>query len=417
MDKSGSVASGIIWYASVMGAIAALFFGAWWWITGYRPTLTPHRRSVLARRAMVIALACTWFAISVSFSLFNKFMYSVFQNGEFHYPLLITSGHLFVKGLGALTVLKARGCAPLKWPTRRVFLRKIVPIGILTGLDIALNQWAYLVAAVSLCTVVRAMGILFTLALSLCLRLVRFRKSLAVVIAAIACGSVLAVWKEPEFNAFGAFLMLLSGFCGSLRWVLTQTVLSTKEGDKEAEDEEEEEKTDVLHLILFLSPSAFLSAFTLALGFEVLPRGHLASNWSAITDADPAFLGTLLAIALAGGVLALLLLVVQTRLIEMLDALSTDVIAKMKDATLIILSLFIYGEHILPVNVVGVVCMIAGTCMYREVRRRDAGGASGAPPRRAYSVVSAVEDEAEAEGREEEEVDEEAGAGRKLMPS
>ena len=46
--------------------------------------------------------------------------------------------------------------------------------------------------------------------------------------------------------------------------------------------------------------------------------------------ARQAFLGTLLAIALAGGVLALLLLVVQTNLIEMLDALSTDVIAKMK---------------------------------------------------------------------------------------
>ena len=152
-----------------------------------------------------------------------------------------------------------------------------------------------MVAAVSLCTVVRAMGILFTLGLSLCLGLVKRSGALGGVIACIAAGSVLAVWKEPEFNPLGAFLMLLSGFCGSLRWVLTQTVLS-RDNDAAQEkpnDDGEEEKTDVLHLILFLSPSAFLSALALALGFEVLPRGRLAENWGAITDADPARRGSI----------------------------------------------------------------------------------------------------------------------------
>ena len=111
-----------------MGGIAAIFFASWCAITKYLP-LVRSRRDVLARRAMVVALACTWFAISVSFSLFNKFMYTVFQRGEFHYPLTISSGHLFVKGIGAFAVLKARNCAPLKWPSRRVFFYKILPIG------------------------------------------------------------------------------------------------------------------------------------------------------------------------------------------------------------------------------------------------------------------------------------------------
>ena len=99
--------------------------------------------------------------------------------------------------------------------------------------------------------------------------------------------------------------------------------------------------------------------------------------------------------------LALLLLVVQTRLIEMLDALSTDVIAKMKDATLILLSLVVFDEQIRAVNVVGVCFMIAGTCAYREVRRRDKD------VRRSYSAVTNVDaddDDVDLEQRSEIEL-------------
>ena len=163
----------------------------------------------------------------MSFSLFNKFVYSVFHKGAFHYPLLIASGHLAVKGLLALAVIKARGRgAPLAWPSARTFWRRLAPIGVFTGLDIALNQWAYMVAAVSLCTVVRASGILFTLAMSSALGLVRRSAALAAVVGLVALGSVLAVWSEPEFNALGAALMLLSAFAGSARWTLTQLVVS-----------------------------------------------------------------------------------------------------------------------------------------------------------------------------------------------
>lgn len=120
----------------------------------------------------------------------------------------------------------------------------------------------------------------------------------------------------------------------------------------------------------------------------MLPRAGLASRWSAVTDADPAFLGTLVAIVLAGGVLALALLVVQTRLIAMLDALTTDVIAKIKDATLIALALIIYDEEINVVNVVGMFLMVLGTCAFREVRK---GALVSHPSGHAYEVAATEE--------------------------
>ena len=49
---------------------------------------------------------------------------------------LVDRFHWVLYIFGAFLVLKARGCAPLKWPSRRTFLRKIVPIGVLTGLGV-----------------------------------------------------------------------------------------------------------------------------------------------------------------------------------------------------------------------------------------------------------------------------------------
>ena len=39
----------------------------------------------------------TWFAISVSFTMFNKFVFTYLNNGEFNLPFLVTSMHMTVK--------------------------------------------------------------------------------------------------------------------------------------------------------------------------------------------------------------------------------------------------------------------------------------------------------------------------------
>jgi hypothetical protein len=293
----------------------------------------------------------TWFAISVSFTMFNKFVFTYLNNGEFNLPFLVTSMHMTVKFFCMLIFTKCIQKKALTWPNWNDILKFYVPIGILTGLDIALVNLAVSYAAVTLVVVTKTMGIVFTLSISVCLGLEKCTRMLVAIVTVVAVGSFMALWKEPNFVLMGVLMASGSSLCGALRWTLTQYV-------------SQKQKASVPTLILFTAPSGVVVTFICSLFIESATVGRLTDG-----TFGPTAVPLLLMIGLFGGVITLALLIVEISLVSLTSALATDVGAKVKDMCLIVISMAVYGDQLSTINVVGFCIVSFGIVWYSVYKK------------------------------------------------
>ena len=185
------VLDGVAGYALVCGSLSAVAAAVWW---------TLRRRQGhgggWARVFEVVALALLWYGCSVSLSLANKFVYTIWRGG-FHFPLLVALVHMTVKGMGTLIIYYGFGyIRPLPKLRRDVFWKCMVPIGVAMGLDIGLSNWSAMLLPLSMYTVIKTSGIVWTFLLSTLLGLAPKSALLASCILIVCCGAVLAVWDR-----------------------------------------------------------------------------------------------------------------------------------------------------------------------------------------------------------------------------
>jgi hypothetical protein len=297
-----------------------------------------------------------WFALSVSFTMFNKFVFSYWGSGEFNLPFFMTSMHMTVKFICMIVFVKCFQKKNIQRPAFIDIFKLYIPIGIMTGLDIALVNLAVSYAAVSLVVVTKTTGIIFTLSLSVCMGLQKCTKTLSIIVLTTAVGSFLALWKEPNFVLKGVIMAALSSICGALRWTLTQYV-------------SQKQKASVQTLIIFTAPAGVLVTFVCALLLESTTMSKLTDG----TYGSGAF-PLLLMIGLFGGIITLVLLVVEISLVSITSALATDVGAKVKDMCLIIISVAVYGDRITTLNIFGflIVCFsVVWYGMYKNMSGKE----------------------------------------------
>ena len=341
-------------YATVMFSLALLSLG-----------LRKVCFQTLSPLLLALAHFETWFAISVSFTMFNKFVFTYWGAGEFNLPFLVTSMHMTVKFLCMVVFTTCIQKRKIDWPTKHDILVYYVPIGVLTGLDIALVNLAVSYAAVSLVVVTKTMGIVFTLSISVFLGLEKCTKMIIAIVIVVALGAFMALWKEPNFVWKGVVMAAGSSFCGALRWSMTQYV-------------SQKQKASVRTLIIFTAPAGVVVTFCCSLLTESDTIGKLTDG----TYGSGA-LSVLIMIGVFGGVITLALLIVEISLVSLTSALATDVGAKVKDMCLILISMAVYGDRLTPINIVGFCIVSFGVVWYSVYKKM-------APPNTEEIQYSAV---------------------------
>ena len=221
---------------------------------------SPGRGVFRAETLYLSGLTFLWYGVSVTLGLSNKFIFNRWRGG-FRFPLTVALFHLTFKGLAMFSYYGCGLCGTrcggaIPWPSRRTCLTRMLPIGIFTGLDIGLGMVAIMMIPLSLYTVVKCSGIIFTFTLSAALRLAPRSWRLALVVACVAAGTTMSVWKNPSMDLVGLLMVLAATLSAVLRWVLTQ--VTTQQG----------EKSGVAATILFLSPSAVLTIAPFFASFE-----------------------------------------------------------------------------------------------------------------------------------------------------
>ncbi|KXL45798.1 hypothetical protein M433DRAFT_88821, partial [Acidomyces richmondensis BFW] len=115
------------------------------------PTVNPGAEKAQPAKASLhpAFYIATWISLSSSVIIFNKW---ILDTAKFHYPIFLTTWHLaFATIMTQLmarftTMLDSRKKVPM---TGRVYLRTIVPIGVMFSLSLICGNLTYLYLSVS----------------------------------------------------------------------------------------------------------------------------------------------------------------------------------------------------------------------------------------------------------------------------
>ncbi|WVQ98633.1 hypothetical protein IAU59_005763 [Kwoniella sp. CBS 9459] len=183
----------------------------------------PEKGSKPALSATVIIPI--WIALSSAVILYNKYLYS---NLNYPYPVFITAYHLGCAALGTrvlrLTTNLMDGLDKIEM-TRELYIKSILPIGVLFSGSLILSNTAYLTLSVSFIQMLKAFTPVAILLISAIFKLQVLTSRLVMIVLLISAGCSLAAYGEVHFEMFGFLCQVSAVAFESSRLVMIQILL------------------------------------------------------------------------------------------------------------------------------------------------------------------------------------------------
>ncbi|CAM9242880.1 unnamed protein product [Chrysoparadoxa australica] len=317
----------------------------------------------------LLAYALLWYSISVTFTVLNKWLYS-FWEGGFPFPIMPSAVHTLVKLGLSRAIYCFKPCRPVPAPLpSRVYWRFAVPIGVMTALDIMLSNWSFRFINVTFYTIAKSASLLWILMWALLLKLVPRSADLLGVVSLIVTGLFMASWGESSFSLPGLLLIFGAGFFSAGRWAVTQLFQGY---DKNS--------TSALTIVYHIAVPAAVAMTLPALVLEVKP-------WLGSKFTEPTLLWQSLSMAVLGGAVAFLLVLVEIKLVEISSSLSMGVFGSLKEVITIIVAALSLDERPSILNIAGLGLALSGSWLYKSIRQKHAmAGPAG------YDTVAADAD-------------------------
>ena len=244
----------------------------------------------------------------------------------------------------------------VKW---QHFLVVIVPIGVLTSLDIVFSNQSILYLPLSLCTAVKASSLVFTFLFGLlpCLKTHIFQWQTLGCIVAITIGLAVAIYctqpsKVSDANrannsnhsatkyAVGLLFAFGSAAAGGLRWVLLQKLVEedassphttncsgSNHGSQQqylALEREKELQSSAMLALYRFTPISAIAIVPFAAGLELPQLLYQYSEQERLdgrTAADEMYAGAAL-LCISGGLFAVCLILVEVKLLQVTSSLT-----------------------------------------------------------------------------------------------
>jgi len=292
----------------------------------------------------------SWFIFATILSVYNKWMFSP-KYFNFPFPLFVTTFHMLVQFILAAI---ARAVFPrLFVPTRRPSLRdygkKAVPCGVSTSLDIGLSNLSLKTITLSFYTMCKSSSLVFVLGFAFLFHLEKFSLRLILVIMLITSGVVLMVATETHFVLSGMLLVFFASAVGGLRWALTQMLLQKKDMGMD----------NPCATVFWLAPIMGVSLAILCGIVEGF--GNVFST--AFFDGFQATLRTGLYV-LAPGAIAFFMVLSEFYIIQRTGIVPMSIAGIFKEVTTIVLSTWVFGDQLTPINITGVAITICGIALF-----------------------------------------------------
>ncbi|PLW22613.1 hypothetical protein PCASD_04013 [Puccinia coronata f. sp. avenae] len=296
----------------------------------------------------------SWYLFATLISLFNKWMFSP-DHYNFRYPLFVSACHMYIQfALAALTLALFPSIRSRTRPTAHDYLKKALPCGMASGLDIGLSNTSLKTVTLSFYTMCKSSSLAFVLLFAFLFKLEKPTYKLTGIILLITAGVVLMVSSETQFDFWGMIEVLSASCMGGLRWSLTQILL----------DKQSMGMNTPIATIFWLAPTMGLTLTLCSLIFE---GWHKLWNEQAFFGDLAKTLMTMLYIATAG-VLAYLMTVSEYFLIQRTSVVTLSIAGVFKEVGTIFLSTIIFHDVMTPLNISGLAITLFGIGLYNVLK-------------------------------------------------
>lgn len=325
------------------------------------------------QRDYVLLLAASytflWYSISLSFTIYNKWILQQWTGG-FDYPILITTIHMTVKFI----ITRFWRCSPfgehvklLPWHT---FYTIVIPIGVLTAMDVVMSNEAIVYLPLSIYTIIKASALIFTYLWGILFGVEKLKANISLAVILITIGISIAVTTSGKLSVVGLLFGLCSAASGALRWVLLQ-VLSDMEGKKK----------HAMKTLYRFSPLSALSIIPFALALDVprLFNSPVSQNYELLSST--------VGLLVAGGLISFVLIIAEVLLLQVTSSLTMCVLGEIKEVIQITIAMILYKDHVNARNIVGIALSIVASYYYQIATMQNNAEAVIVQRKREDSIV------------------------------
>jgi len=308
------------------------------------PSLLPSPVSAQAPkppkpRVSAAAIIPVWMILSSSVIIYNNYLYNTLQ---FPFPVFLVTWHLTFAAIGTRLLQRTTrlldGTKDVHM-SKDMFIRSILPIGLLFSGSLILSNTAYLYLSVSYIQMLKALIPVAILLISWTFRIQEPNKKLAVIVLMISAGVALASHGELRFNLIGFVTQCAAVAFEASRLVMIQILLHGLKMDPLVSLHYYAPVCAVIN-IMFLPFTEGLAPF-----YELARIGPLV----LISNAIVAFCLNVAAVFLVGAGSGLVL----------------TLAGVLKDIILISGSCMIFGSLITPLQVIGYSIALAGLVLFK----------------------------------------------------
>jgi len=237
--------------------------------------------------AMIIPL---WIFLSSTVILYNNYLYNTLN---FKFPVFLVTWHLLFATVGTRVLQRTTnlldGVKDVNI-TKEVFLRSILPIGLLFSGSLILGNQAYLYLSVPFIQMLKAFHPVAILLISFAARIQEPNRRLALIVVLISGGVCMASYGELAFNLTGFVIQTGAVIFESSRLVMIQILLQGMKMDPLVS----------LHYYAPVCAAINLLVLPFAEGFEPFRQAMSMSFWIFLSNASIAFLLNVAAVFLIG---------------------------------------------------------------------------------------------------------------------
>ncbi|KAH8829071.1 TPT-domain-containing protein [Flagelloscypha sp. PMI_526] len=184
------------------------------------PVSAPQPKKPTLTASTIIPI---WIVLSSSVIIYNNYLYNSL---DFKYPVFTVTWHLTFAAIGTRVLQRTTtlvdGVKDIHM-TKDMFMKSILPIGMLFSASLILSNTAYLYLSVSYIQMLKAFVPVAILLISWVFRISEPNKKLAIIVLMISSGVALASQGELKFNMVGFIIQALA--VALLRLVMIQVLL------------------------------------------------------------------------------------------------------------------------------------------------------------------------------------------------
>ncbi|KAK8020564.1 hypothetical protein PG990_005702 [Apiospora arundinis] len=286
----------------------------------------------------------SWIFFSNLTIIFNKWL---LDTAGFRYPIILTTLHLITAtGLTQLLarftpLLNSRHTVPL---TGRIYLRAILPIGMLYTASLVFSNLSYLFLSVSFLQMLKAFAPATTLLISWGMGITSPQMTVFYNVLVIVVGVLISSIAETQFHWLGFMFALGGTLAESMRLLLIEVLLKREAGDGV--------RMDPLVGLYYYAPVCAVLNGVVALFTEV---PHF--NWADLERVGLPTLGL-------NSLIAFILNVTSVFLIGKTSALAMNLTGILKAILLVVASMLIWGAPVTLLQAFGYSIALVGMFYY-----------------------------------------------------